>query len=297
LEPIDETSKNQAAAYWSEYDRVSAEWKQGLFLKNHPQEKTYRRSLDEEVAALQALDNAAMADYRSGKVKSLPKEIVAIHYLLAAGVLEPAILYTKNDGGIAADYEAYRAAHRETLRYYLASFIVPLENGRESLASAWQKRPSTPEERAKALEIAERLERDSFAKTAKEDRGWMVAWISEVPDFNLVICSDALTPLLLSKKDEQTAIWFNGFAGGTAFVVQHPESMRDLNAVNVAGVQSALRSYQNAIAKNPKFKIDAMEQLLAKAKDGRLTEEMLRTAAQCSQDVQSEKPAREEKKN
>jgi hypothetical protein len=283
MEPADEEARKQAASYWAEYDRVRAEWRSSLFLKNHPQEKTYRRSLDEEAAALRALEAVAMADYKSGKVKSLPKEIVAIHYLNSAGVLEPAILFTANDGDIARDYGRYREVHRDLLRYYLASFIVPLENGRESLAASWTKRPSLPEERAKVLDIAKRSERDPISKVAKDDRGWMVAWISETPDFMLIVCSESLTPLLLSKKEDQTAIWFSGFAGSAAFVVEHPESMRDINAVNMAGVQSALRAYQSVVAKNPNFKIAGMDELLAKSIDGRLTEEMLRAAAECSQ--------------
>lgn len=282
LEPADEAAKASAAQYWAEYDKVRAHWRAGLFQKNNPQDKTYRRSLAEETAALAAVADKATADYKSGKVKSLPKEIVAIRYLADAGALEPAILLTTNDAGIARDYASYRAAHRDRLRYYIGSFLVPLENGKESLAATLDRRPSTPADRAKAIEIAQRLEQDLLAKSAKEDRAWMLAWISAVPDFMLKVCPGPLMPLVESKKEEPLGLWFQSLAGEMSFLIQHPESMRDQNAAKMAGLQSALRAYRNAVARDPKARTELMEELLAKDKDGRLVEEMLKVSEECN---------------
>jgi hypothetical protein len=42
-----------------------------------------------------------------------------------AGVVEPYVLFRLGDEGIAKDYSAYRAAHREKLEEYLDKFVVP----------------------------------------------------------------------------------------------------------------------------------------------------------------------------
>jgi membrane protein required for beta-lactamase induction len=42
-----------------------------------------------------------------------------------AGLIEPYVLFSLGDTGIARDYAAYRAANRQKLEEYMDKFVVP----------------------------------------------------------------------------------------------------------------------------------------------------------------------------
>jgi len=55
--------------------------------------------------------------------------------------------------------------------------------------SAQQKRgPSTPEERAKAVQYAHNLETNPLGPQAKSEREWFTLWLIEVPDITVEVC-------------------------------------------------------------------------------------------------------------
>ena len=69
-----------------------------------------------------------------------------------------------------------------TLALLLAS---PLGAG---ISFAQKRGPSTPEERAKAVQIAHSLETDPLGKDAKENRSWITVWLIEIPDMTVKYC-------------------------------------------------------------------------------------------------------------
>ena len=50
--------------------------------------------------------------------------------------------------------------------------------------------PSTPEERARAVQIARALEGDPLQPGSKEMRTWFTLWLIEVPDIAVQVCGD-----------------------------------------------------------------------------------------------------------
>jgi hypothetical protein len=52
-------------------------------------------------------------------------------------------------------------------------------------AGAQQRGPSTPEERARAVQTAKSLQSDPLAPNVQEDREWLVKWLIEVPDISV----------------------------------------------------------------------------------------------------------------
>ena len=62
---------------------------------------------------------------KEGKIKRLQPGLDALVRLADNGLLESYVLLTRPDRGIAQDYGAYRAEHREKLREYLSKFVVP----------------------------------------------------------------------------------------------------------------------------------------------------------------------------
>jgi tetratricopeptide (TPR) repeat protein len=95
-------------------------WKQGLFQKTYPTETQYRHSLAEEAQTIRVA--------LSTLTKVPPEKMDGTWRTLAEldkdGMLECWILLDHADQGIAQDYVAYRAAHRELLRAYIAKYDV-----------------------------------------------------------------------------------------------------------------------------------------------------------------------------
>ena len=66
----------------------------------------------------------AQPDYQS-KLKELDGPLRALIILQGVGMLEPILLLDRADAGIAQDYVAYRATHRDMVREYLNGVVVP----------------------------------------------------------------------------------------------------------------------------------------------------------------------------
>jgi hypothetical protein len=73
-------------------------------------------------------------------------------------------------------------------------------------AGAQQRGPSTPEERARAVQTAKSLQSDPLAPHVQEDREWLVKWLIEVPDISVKMCTTFLGDLGDSKSGNPGAI-------------------------------------------------------------------------------------------
>jgi tetratricopeptide (TPR) repeat protein len=119
----------QLLSAWRAYHAVIAEWRQGdSFAKQFPQEATYRHSLPEESEALTAAARA-LQTLKQGKDSA---ELVTgntaaglLINLYEAGLIDPYVLFSLGDDGIARDYKGYRAANRAKLEAYMDKFVMP----------------------------------------------------------------------------------------------------------------------------------------------------------------------------
>ncbi len=108
------------------YDATREAWKDAIFREKHPEETTYRHSLDEESWRLHALARAVRADVKSGSIKTLDPGLANLLKLDDEGLIEAYILLARPDEGIAKDYVAYREKNREKLFDYLARHVAPM---------------------------------------------------------------------------------------------------------------------------------------------------------------------------
>jgi tetratricopeptide (TPR) repeat protein len=114
-----------APAAWQSYYKVRAGWRNGEdFRKRFPSEKEYRHSLPEESQALSAVAQA-VESAGEGKPESKDPALALLVSLHRASLIEPYVLFSLGDAGIARDYAAYRARERDKLRAYLDKFVVP----------------------------------------------------------------------------------------------------------------------------------------------------------------------------
>ncbi|HEY0380060.1 MAG TPA: tetratricopeptide repeat protein [Pyrinomonadaceae bacterium] len=114
---------------WMMYGLARAVWPTGKdgklsekFAQAYPNEKTYRRSLGEEVDALRLV--VVSVKEQGKKVKQLDPSLAKLVKLDEAGLLEPYVLFARADRDIAQDFPAYRKANRDKLRRYLLEYVV-----------------------------------------------------------------------------------------------------------------------------------------------------------------------------
>ena len=139
-------------------------------------------------------------------------------------------------------------------------------------AGAWAKRkPSTPEDRAKAVQWAHQLEAEPLSDDAFSKRKWLINWYEKVPDITVVVC-DLLGP---SPKDEHplfAVILSQMLFSNGAFQIEHPDKAGDRVAVQTAGLEAALNVYETLVKEIPEGRLPFLDDLLAKRAQGHLTE-------------------------
>jgi hypothetical protein len=114
---------------WRAYQSARADWKEGGKFKQHfPQEADYRHSLAEEKEALTAeirVLEKLRGDIETAEQVTEDQSLLLLLKLHQAGLLESYVLFRLADEGIAKDYSAYRAEHRNKLEEYMDKFVVP----------------------------------------------------------------------------------------------------------------------------------------------------------------------------
>lgn len=141
--------------------------------------------------------------------------------------------------------------------------------------------PSTPEQRAKAVEIARLLETDPLSKDAKEQRRLITVWLFQVPDISVKMCLHLLGPLLDAKKNYSTEIFTQMPVSEAAFVISNPDKAKDEIAVYTAGVEGSLRMYESILKVKPKAKLPFLDDLIQKREKGELADYVRQTATHC----------------
>ena len=124
LSPSDKKDGSEA---WFVYSLARADWMTDEKRKEEfPNEKEYRHSLREEVAALKMVTDVVAESIKEKKVKAngLDISVANLIKLQQADLLEPFILFVQADKGIAQDYAEYRKKNRDKLRKYLSEVVV-----------------------------------------------------------------------------------------------------------------------------------------------------------------------------
>jgi hypothetical protein len=114
---------------WDAYRAVREKWQNGgEFSKRFPEEKEYRHSLPEEsealLAAIAVLERLE-ADESSAKLVEGDTGLVLLLKLHRADLIEPYVLFSLGDAGIARDYIPWCVLHRRRSEEYLDRFVVP----------------------------------------------------------------------------------------------------------------------------------------------------------------------------
>ncbi len=150
-----------------------------------------------------------------------------------------------------------------------------------SSAFAQKRGPSTLEERKRAVKITTLLETDPLNKNAKALSRELLIWLIEIPDITVTICTGMLGDYSQIKGEYAGTITTQLSFAETKFVIEHPEQASDEYQVYLAGVEGALRTYQNIKKAKPKVRLEPLEQLLLKQQAGELPEFVKKAMVGC----------------
>lgn len=148
-------------------------------------------------------------------------------------------------------------------------------------ASAQQRGPSTPEERATAVKLARLLENEPLGPQAKDARQWFTVWLVTVPDITITACGDLLSTAPHSAKKYSAEIFTQTMYSGAAFIVEHPDSADNQTAVYRAGLEGALKAYEAIRQQEPKYAWPFLDELRQKRDSGTLEEFVVTAARKC----------------
>jgi hypothetical membrane protein len=137
---------------------------------------------------------------------------------------------------------------------------------------------STPEERAKAINIARSLERDPLARDAAANRQWLLNWIIEVPDIRFKSCAGLLNPDVGDQYRYSVEVNQQIIFSAAAFKLEHPDHLRNDTGAYKAGVEGALRAYEMLMKSVPDAKLDFLDDLVAKRDRGELATHVVNLA-------------------
>jgi hypothetical protein len=129
--------------------------------------------------------------------------------------------------------------------------------------------PSTPQERARALNYIQSLEQHPLAKDSLEKRMWLTEWLVQVPDFTVNACCKALDSLDKVNDTYSNQLRMQAIYAQAAFILQHPKTRSEAE-MQAAGLTGTLRAYQAIQRFDPSAQYPVLDNLLSLEKQGKL---------------------------
>jgi hypothetical protein len=126
---------------------------------------------------------------------------------------------------------------------------------------------STAEERKRVVQTTRWLEEHPLSSDAKSRAAELLTWWIAVPDLTLSAC-----PLLLDVKNKKIGptVATQAMLSTGAFIIEHPDASRYEQVQ--AGVEGALRAYENAVKSDEKMRDRFLDELVASQAAGKLKE-------------------------
>jgi len=162
-----------------------------------------------------------------------------------------------------------RVAPRE-LRPLAALLPAPAATAPGDSAHEAERGPSTPEERARVLRLAQEAQQQP-REVQKRDGAWLNAWVEAIPDFSIDYGSMGFTWLKGAAHPEaREALKFQYTASAIAFQIRHPESAEQQAAIDAAAMDDVLHAYAALLRGQPALASPALDRALAARARGQL---------------------------
>jgi hypothetical protein len=147
----------------------------------------------------------------------------------------------------------------------MALFFFASANASAGVASA---APLTSDQ-AVFVERTRLLERDPFTANAREIRQWLLTWTKKAPEVSVTVC-DVLGPIPKQKVPYGSELLLQSMFGNAAFQLEHPDRKTDMQAMQLAGMDSLLKAYAAIVALHPEAAIPYFDGLRKQQALGKL---------------------------
>ncbi|HEX5433993.1 MAG TPA: hypothetical protein VFY05_07130 [Candidatus Angelobacter sp.] len=148
----------------------------------------------------------------------------------------------------------------------LAAFAVTQDQDQPS------RGPSTPQERARFVAIAHKMEENPLDPSLRQDRDWATHWIIDIPDINVNPCANLLGNFMESPYRYKAEINGQVAFSMAAFKIEHPDKAGDVVATNTAALEGALKAYRSILRIEPTAQSPFLEGLAQEESEGKLTD-------------------------
>lgn len=125
-------------------------------------------------------------------------------------------------------------------------------------------------EKEMVIKTARALEEKPFDKETKKMREQALKWVIETDEVSITACGGVMKPFLEKKNKFGSELTVAYTIGMAAFKLENPDKAKDENATQLAGLETALKSYEAILKENPKGKFEAVDALLTKRSNGEL---------------------------
>ena len=152
-------------------------------------------------------------------------------------------------------------------KLFTLSSLIVLVIFSSATASAQIDEKDAPATLVKATKF---LEEKPLDKEAKNIRSWALTWVIKTDKVSVTVCSLLVSGI--DKKYKYSGEIFGQYTlGMAAFKLANPEKAKDEDAAQLAGIESALTSYEAMVKEQPKAKNTFLDDLVAKRGDGSLS--------------------------
>ena len=157
-------------------------------------------------------------------------------------------------------------------------------------AGAQERGPSTPEERARAVKVSRQLESDPLAKDAKDQRAWVLDWIEKIPDITVNVCFDFFGKVPDPPRGHSREIVMQMIISSAAFMVEHPDKVKDEQSIATAGLLGSLKAYEAILKQDSTARWPYLDKIIQKREQGQLDDYIGETRRKCAHEDDDQDP-------
>ena len=129
---------------------------------------------------------------------------------------------------------------------------------------------STPEERAQWVETTHKLESSPLDDSVNKQGESALKQVSDAHDIHVPLCPSLLSEFNGMKYAYAHTITQQYMLASAAFIIENPGKAGDTKAMNLAAVESVLKTYSAILQQKPEAKAKPLDDLLKKQSQGKL---------------------------
>lgn len=113
------------------------------------------------------------------------------------------------------------------------------------------------------------LEKNPLSTEAPDQRQWLLHWVNDTPDYTVTVC-DVLAEGQKVGSPYSAELFAQQLFGNVAFQIAQPTGLKDEITLQMAGIDSVLRTYRALLARDPTAHVTYLDTLLEKDRAGEL---------------------------